>query len=529
MKSRKLKVWFVLSIVLIFICLAGTRLLKVKDKDALFLDEYFTVMLANYLDYGCSIPFLDQDNVFTGKELKSIYMKDAAGMEDIVYDLFHLWKNTRDISHSNFYYSIMRCAFFHADTSDISDIVFRGMLVNMICFALSFFFMFKILWLLSRDYYVTILMLIVIFASAVSLSGTLYLRRYQLEECLLIAFTYFFIKQILEVKDLGRLCFTRTAVFFIVSSALTLWVDYLTGFYVCIVWLSLLVFMLLKKLPLKDFAKLVGFGLLAIGILCLLYPIYFIKLFQALKAGGLNNEIPDIPNRWLWEIDFVENVFLPNTLGVVGVLLIIFCLFLFVFRVLNRKKNESVENSFFNYNLLAIVALMAIFSLIMVRALAPPYQILRYVYPYIGLILLLIPALLSRFSLKIKYAFLFAFLCVTLIQSFMTKEFFWEKVDLNGYKEDVSTPLLVYQFFDAYLQADLLPYYTDDRVVEQSFELETLIQKIDKYKEVYVAIPKRDTITLSTLQSLKYSVDTVGAFDKAVYSKGYRVSRKIEE
>ena len=130
-------------VVLMFAVLLLVRVNDIRIKNQLHSDEVFSLMLSTCNEYyHNNIP----DGSYSGKELKTmITLDDKGGFSGAVEDIGHLWVNNGDAPHASLYYMVLRLALIGFDEFDVQEFSWRGGILNLIFFSLSFFLMYKLL------------------------------------------------------------------------------------------------------------------------------------------------------------------------------------------------------------------------------------------------------------------------------------------------------------------------------------------------------------------------------------------------
>jgi hypothetical protein len=200
-----------------------SRISFIYQKEGLHLDEVLSVVLSQGGNYGCKVDY-DENVVYTGKQLKQLTLYNKASMLDAIKDVKKLYINNNDRPHTNLFYSFFRLWFGGKTVESLKDIIEHGCRLNLLFFIFSFFFMYKLLRKLFADsgsdsgsksdndsgsgsgssrgshclsnlhnmFFIPFSLLIA-FGNTGSISNTLFLRPYQLQETLLILFTYSFV------------------------------------------------------------------------------------------------------------------------------------------------------------------------------------------------------------------------------------------------------------------------------------------------------------------------------------------------
>jgi len=177
----------------IYVLALGVRVYWLSQKEGFHVDEGLSVAMACYNDYMASKNY-EYGEEFTGKELKEASLVNDPSLKDALSDIIRLRKDNRDPPHTNLYYTFLRLSLIGLKTGDIGQILFRGGILNLLFFTVSFIFFFLLMRLLFPgsellQYAATFCA----FLSTAALSNTLFLRPYQIQETLFILFSYCFV------------------------------------------------------------------------------------------------------------------------------------------------------------------------------------------------------------------------------------------------------------------------------------------------------------------------------------------------
>jgi hypothetical protein len=171
----------------------GIRVYWLSQKDGLHVDEGLTIALACCNDFLVSKNY-EYGKKYTGKELKEASLVSSAGLKDALADVRSLWKDNRDPPHTNLYYTFLRLSLVGIKTGDAAPIIFRGGILNLLFFTVSFIFFFLLMRLLfAGSQLLQYAAVFCAFLSTAAISNTLFLRPYQIQEMLFIMFCYYFV------------------------------------------------------------------------------------------------------------------------------------------------------------------------------------------------------------------------------------------------------------------------------------------------------------------------------------------------
>lgn len=266
-----------LSIV-VFIFALFLRLGFAYQKSGFMVDESLSVAIST----GSWIPKFENGEYF-GKEIKEKIYFDDNSISDLFGDLKQLWKNNYgDSPHLNLYYSLLRAWSFDIKSGDFAWIKSRGIGLNLIFFAFGFYAVFILATkIFSRNSLFVPLFLAVIFWNSASVSNTIFLRPYALQEMLLLVFVlncFVFYKlhftSAKEAFKVHRLFFA----WFIFATALLCLSHYFSLFFIA------LAFIFLTIISRKNFAPLSVVVVGSFAIAQILYLSYFSSLLGGYRA-----------------------------------------------------------------------------------------------------------------------------------------------------------------------------------------------------------------------------------------------------
>jgi hypothetical protein len=183
-------------LIVLYLIAMGFRVYWLSQKNGFHVDEGMTVALSFYNDYIISRNY-DFDREYTGKEIKEESLVNNSGFKETISDIKRLYTDNRDSPHTNLYYSFLRISLMGLKTTEIKPVIFRGAILNLIFFTVSFIFFFMLMRFLFPDsVFLQFTAVICAFLSTATLSNTLFLRPYQIQETMFIIFSFFFVKNI---------------------------------------------------------------------------------------------------------------------------------------------------------------------------------------------------------------------------------------------------------------------------------------------------------------------------------------------
>lgn len=249
-------------------------------------DEVWTIAITS-VSKGCLWNGECKDGVYFGKEIKQRefwYDPSISGALSDIKELY-LTNNGDSASHTNLYYTLLRLWHIGVQTGDMGWIIQRGAGFNLLLvYPLSFLFAFLLGARLLGRGLALVVFLALAFLNASGIFMTLFIREYALQGCLFLAFSWvlvrFYTAKSITYKDILLTAFI---------SALFLLSGYFTLLFV-LASFALFLPLALGQHPTKAKA-LAGTGILSIGVVYMLYPIYHRGFFGhhadwALEKGG---------------------------------------------------------------------------------------------------------------------------------------------------------------------------------------------------------------------------------------------------
>lgn len=277
--------WFI-PYFLLFIFLFGIRVYYISQKEGLHVDEGLSCSISSYNEYGYSRNY-ETKHAYTGQELKEITYWDNDSVLNAFGDVGRLYKDNRDSSHTNLYYSVLRLWFAGVRTGDLKTIINRGCGLNLLFFSISFVLMYLLAKKLFNNDLLVFLTLFLAFINTGSISNTLYLRTYQLQEACFIAVTLLFVKIVFCVRNREQVMSWKNYFICVFCISIALLSGYFAVFYIALLGL-LLLYTLYKN---KQTAAIPFWMLVFLSSLVfanILYPQYFHGFFSFRGSEALN-------------------------------------------------------------------------------------------------------------------------------------------------------------------------------------------------------------------------------------------------
>ena len=492
--NKKYILYSFLFLILLFYLFV--RIYWASKQEGMYWDEYHSLSFANY---GT---FANEDKINSYKNIKGFdILKDLtfdnSSIEDCINDIKRLYKDTNDPFIGNLYYTFLRLAFIGREAVDIKNIIITGTILNCIFSIISFIFLFKILKLIFENKNEFIIFPLLIFSlSPISISFSMFLRAYQMQETLFIVITYFVLNTIYYNKysilnliltsiiaGIGYLTLYSSLLFILILSAMLFFnyclnidkLEFLKNKYA----------ILNPLLKIKSYKIIIYYALAFISALFvsrILYNSFFASLFNA-------------NNRASSSLAFSGRLFnYINDLAFDGLLIILLALFVFILisKIIKKKDlNIIAEKSKFKL-LIFIILLGLIFAIL--GDLTSPYKLERYSASSYILILFFIPLIICFITnLKIRIILLSLISIIYIFNITNSKRFvYFEVVDKDKYVLTNNYNVYAYKSFINYydfhyLNTNLYYSYLNDSnelnsIKENNFYLMIDYKDIDKIK-----------------------------------------------
>ena len=472
------------------------RIYWASKQEGMYWDEYHSLSFANY---GT---FANEDKINSYKNIKGFdILKDLtfdnSSIEDCINDIKRLYKDTNDPFIGNLYYTFLRLAFIGREAVDIKNIIITGTILNCIFSIISFIFLFKIFKLIFENKNEFIIFPLLIFSlSPISISFSMFLRAYQMQETFFIVITYFVLNTIYYNKysilnliltsiiaGIGYLTLYSSLLFILILSAMLFFnyclnidkLEFLKNKYA----------ILNPLLKIKSYKIIIYYALAFISALFvsrILYNSFFASLFNA-------------NNRASSSLAFSGKLFnYINDLAFDGLLIILLALFVFILisKIIKKKDlNIIAEKSKFKL-LIFIILLGLIFAIL--GDLTSPYKLERYSASSYIFILFFIPLIICFITnLKIRIILLSLISIIYIFNITNSKRFvYFEVVDKDKYVLTNNYNVYAYKSFINYydfhyLNTNLYYSYLNDSnelnsIKENNFYLMINYKDIDKIK-----------------------------------------------
>jgi hypothetical protein len=194
---------------MVFVLAFSARVYWIAQKQGTHIDEAATHIISTYSPYGW-LKHFPQNTEVTGEWVKKTGFSNVTNHKENFRLLAQLRKdNNRCYDHTNLYYTLYRLWAVHAgEYFNLKDFIRWGCALNLVFFCLSFFFMYKLLRMLFIEglgvrgkelaempgsYSLVPLGLAAAYLNTGSISNTLYIREYQLQEMLFVLLAWIFV------------------------------------------------------------------------------------------------------------------------------------------------------------------------------------------------------------------------------------------------------------------------------------------------------------------------------------------------
>lgn len=487
MKNFLLKFY---PIIIVFILLFSIRLFWIFQKEGLHTDEYVTIIITSCNEAGRFTNY-EENRIYSGKEVKEITFFENASFENAISDLLDLHYYINDQAHTNLYFSLLRIWFIGVQTGDIHRIIVQGCLLNLLFFLFSFLLMYRLLHYFFKQQWLIAFALLIAFLNVGSISNTLLLRPYQLQETLSIGmaliFMYYYklIGTAIQNYSLKHIILLAIAIAFVLLSA-----------YLEIVFVGLLIMYLLFKAYRNGEKKLC----ITIIITCilgfvfaeLLYLSYYKTFFGAAGARAMENVERGalLPNF----LQTIRSIFLYyNRHLFYGVIIILTPLFV-SFILWKKKRLFPITLNEDHKPLLILIAISFIFTCF-AMFVAPFKTTSRYIAPFFPILALVLPFIISKLPQKIALITALIYSLIYLHPATHAKRISYLFPNISEecvFNQSPNIPVIIQPKF-VYIYGAIVPYFNDYQQYEflSTDQTQCLNQKIALYEEVFVIREKK--------------------------------------
>lgn len=336
------------------------------SRNGIHVDESLSFMLSAYKDVGMTaIPIGE----VTGSKLREMMWFSDTSFSGWASDIVKLWNDNRDTPHSNLYYSLLRTWFiFGGGTSKFFDMFWAGQL-NILLSSVSMFCIWRIAKGITHSNIIAITAMLIAFMSTGSISNTIFLRPYQLQEtafCLYFMMMYFYIVE------------KRMTASFMLSFGIVTAITALTGYF-SLILLALTSVILLGvyinrsiKAENKHIKEISIYISATLIFLFLIYPPYLF-VFGSRQSEALSKATDAVSNfkdAFNSLVILKDYYFLPFLICATAALLSLFSIY-------KEKRKESL------FVFSVIICSIVWFLVVMFFA---PYKVSRYILPIVPLL-----------------------------------------------------------------------------------------------------------------------------------------------
>jgi hypothetical protein len=447
-----------LVLLIIYLLTLGIRIYWLTQKNGFHVDEGLSVVLSCYNDYMWKINY-KFNKKYTGKEVKEISLCDNDSIKNVLGDIYRLWKDNRDSPHTNLYYSLFRLSLAGLKTGDIELIILRGGILNLVSFTISFIFFFLLMKLFfDNSALLQFSAAACAFLSTATISNTLFLRPYQIQETIFIVFCYYFFKtfSLKKIFIHEEKLYVSVKLIFLLSlvTAFTL----LTGYY-AVIFVGLFgLYVIIINFKTKNYAEIGCY----VVILCL--SLLFAQVFYTRYFNGFIS-VRALQTKQTLFTDIYKNIASSITPAVILLQkhfftypVITACVLCLVLLVYSRRKLLIQTPAVY-------VFIVSVLYVIIVLFLAP-YKTLRYIMPVFPF-LITFPALMI-YSIKSQRLSIIAalLLCAAFSKDVLNQNkinyLFTNKHDTYYLNRDAAVPVFVINN-SFWKYADMVPYFNDEQ------------------------------------------------------------------
>lgn len=389
---------------LVFILAIFVRCYWFSQKTGFHADEGFAIEISHN-DKKTS-EYLPEKTYFA-KELKSmIFYSSNSDVKSVFKDLKELRNGSNDTLSTPLYYSLFRISQINQDSQNIMQYIQRGFFLNLIIFSLSFFVMFKLLNLFDFDKKYIPFILLVCFLNTGSISNTLFIKAYILQELAYILLAYAFVYNIKLLKNNINIFNAKNIILTIFSACLALFSGYFSLFYLLALFIAYVIYAIKLK-AYKNIGKFAIIGFSSLLLTCLIYPKFFLILSVDNPTNTTTYSI------YGYSLFSLAKDFISITCKYLFYVPILFILAYSVFYVVKNK--IKITNP-------VLVTLVAInFIVAMLSLYFGIYKVLRYVVPTFAVLSLILPFLLFKLDEKRKSILIITTIIIYLFACFFPK------------------------------------------------------------------------------------------------------------
>lgn len=389
---------------LVFILAVCVRCYWFSQKTGFHADEGMAIGIShNNPAFDGRLP----EKIYTAKELKTInFYNSNSDIKSIVKDIKALRNGSSDKLSTNLYYSLFRAFQLNQDSQNIMQYIQRGFFLNLFIFTLSFFVMFKLLNLFDFDKNYIPFVLLVCFLNTGSISNTLFIKAYIIQEFAYILLSYVFVRNIKLLKNNGSILNFKNMIFLIFSISLSLFSGYFSLFYLLLLFIAYVIYAIKQK-AYKNIGILLTTGFVSLLFVYLIYPSFFEILFVDNPTNSSN-----------------FSIFGYSLISLAKTMLSLICKYLFyipILFILAYCIFYLTKNKIKPANNLVIVLVIINFLVAILSLYFGIYKILRYIVPTFAIISLILPFLIFELDEKRKNILVITTIIIYVLASIFPK------------------------------------------------------------------------------------------------------------
>ncbi len=491
---------------LILLVAFALRMYYLEQKVDAHVDEILSIILSEYNEYGWGKRF-EENKIFSADEAKKAILWNDASIKGAFHDIYKLWKNNRDDPHTNFYYSLLRLWHIGYINVDLKQIFYRGVSLNFLFFLIGFYFAHRIARKLFQHNWMVLLFLSLAFLNPASISNTLFMRPYALQEMLFIVFCWGLLCVFERLKlNYSKYKNWRFCIAFALLTALLLSSGYFAAIFVAIVIFCASLWELIYCKPIRKITMFFPLSFIMAILFCiLLYPKYF-RGFRGYRGAEVKDKLnfTYLKESLLNNIESFFTILSSNLSWVIlTITLVGICSFF-----LYRKKIYCTK-----YAIILFFGLSA-FAWAFIVMYVAPYKTLRYIMPILPIFLLLVPYALNTIHSILRFyninkvlrdSFIIL-LCIWCVYSIFPKD----KTQISFINHHIfeSQPIrdnkrmVVIVLQATYMYANIIPYLNTNMIFLDSCKI--LPDIISQYGEIEVITDQDEKCNLNSYDIVKY-------------------------
>jgi len=470
------KIHQALILIAIYALALGIRIFWLSQKEGLHVDEGLTIAIANYNDFITTKNY-EYDKKYSGKELKEASLVSDASFKDALADVRSLWKDNRDPPHTNLYYTFLRLSLVGLKTGDIALIIFRGGILNLLFFTMSFLCFFLLMRLLfANSKLLQYAATLCAFLSTATISNTLFLRPYQIQEMFFIIFCYYFVlslgwrKNIIQEGKLSVSVMLQLPLLSLITAF-----SLLTGYY-SVIFIGLFgLYAVYLQCRNKTFTG-IPYYFLVLGLgtffTLLLYPKYILGFFSYRGQETIKTVSGNVTENLLSSITSAGTLLQKHFFSYPVIVVCLLCLAYTVVQLIRRQKPTGfvkTQDEIATQKTAWYIFAASILFMLIVLIIAP-YKVLRYAMPVFPFFVIL-PVMLIA-SIEIRSRKIAACAMLLLCGCFLfnaareskIENIFRGKSNEYVFAQDKDTPVYVINgAWSLWKYANLIPYLQDEQ------------------------------------------------------------------